>query len=1178
MKTLTPYQKAALDYKSNILLSANAGSGKTFVLSKRFVEILLNEDVGIDNIVAITFTDKAAGELNKKIADEFELRIKSETDQNRLKKLEQLRRQLVSANISTIHSFCINILREFAPEAGIDANFIPIDQSTSDELISLCIEESFNKMISDELYENSIKYLIRFFASKNQLAQKINDAIGQRKIITQHILEYYNKDKSDFILYQKNIFEKYFNHLFGSKIFCLADDVTLINHFVLKRKPENEIALKILPLPAQIKKAKSIHEKIKILDEISELILTQKEEVKNRGYLAWERDTFNNEIGRIEKFLQSVNPILKSDFSPESLSEYYTFGRHFIKVFNSVLDSYINKKLEKGYIDFEDILLLTQNIIQRDDVKEYLRNKFKYIMIDEYQDTNEIQYKIFMPILDQLREGNLFVVGDEKQSIYMFRDAELEIFNKTKNEIEKLDDKGKLLLLPHSFRMAPQLVLFANKLFNELFKEPEPILNEVSYSELICAKSENEIGSVEFLLTDEDGEFTEAEIVASKVAELVTSKKVGLSEIAVLCRKRSMFTEIENAFVKNNIPYNVLGGKGFYQKQSVSDIHNYLSFLINNDDDAALIGILRSPFYNISDTLLFEISLVDGSNFFSKLKSYAVKNDDIMKVVDSLNEHQQMLLSTEVFTLIRKILSDRAYWSVISSKKNSDQEIANLKKLLAISREYYKKSFKNLYDFTVYLRDAIESVEDEGQAQISKETNTVKLLTIHQSKGLEFKAVFLYGCNESARDDAIKSRSMGIDKEFGFPVKVFLNGNYFNSPVTSSIVSFYNYLHHQKNVAEIKRLLYVAVTRAMNYLFISATQKNNNASKDSLLSFLQNGLNTNFNTDKINLSGNVEFMSKRDEQFIFDKKPVQSEVKITKKLEGTDLLLRYEEKHSTDKIYLLNKIIDYPKKEIISATKVSMFSQCPVKYELTYELGFPTIFNVIKRFSNEKYNFNNKEDEELKSHANIKGKIMHEVLKENPAVTDIDKLVDNLLSAEKINEQVTFIQLKENIKKELTEFCGSEFYNNLSKYKEFRNEYEIYTEEGENYLYGIIDKFVVEKDKLIIIDYKTDDIELNALNKRAVDYFQQLTFYAYVLSRYFNSYDKYELLIVFTKYPDNVVAKSLTGSELAKFKEQLNKAVNNIQNGIFIPNYNHCSSCHFTIEGNKCIKQQEISK
>ena len=124
MLDLTPQQKEAFDYKNHISLTANAGSGKTFVLSKRFVEILLNEEIELSSIVAITFTDKAAGELNKKIAREIDERILSEENSGRHKKLEEIRRQLVSANISTIHSFCINILKEFSPEAEIDPNFI----------------------------------------------------------------------------------------------------------------------------------------------------------------------------------------------------------------------------------------------------------------------------------------------------------------------------------------------------------------------------------------------------------------------------------------------------------------------------------------------------------------------------------------------------------------------------------------------------------------------------------------------------------------------------------------------------------------------------------------------------------------------------------------------------------------------------------------------------------------------------------------------------------------------------------------------------------------------------------------------------------------------------------------------------------------------------------------------
>ena len=116
-------------------------------------------------------------------------------------------------------------------------------------------------------------------------------------------------------------------------------------------------------------------------------------------------------------------------------------------------------------------------------------------MIDEYQDTNELQYEIFMPILDHLRSGNLFVVGDEKQSIYLFRNAELEIFERTKNEIQSMDKDGELLSLPHSFRMAPQLVLFTNHLFSNLFKNPNTYFNEVKHSDLVCAKEEDQKGN-----------------------------------------------------------------------------------------------------------------------------------------------------------------------------------------------------------------------------------------------------------------------------------------------------------------------------------------------------------------------------------------------------------------------------------------------------------------------------------------------------------------------------------------------------------------------------------------------------------------------------------------------------------------------------------------------------------
>jgi ATP-dependent helicase/nuclease subunit A len=178
---LTPHQLSALQYKNHISLTANAGSGKTFVLSKRYLEIALNENIQLRNIAAITFTDKAASELYKKIASEVEQRLNLQPDEKLRKKLEKIRRQLVSANISTIHSFCIDILKEYPVEASLDANFQPIDESLSNELVELSIEETIKSAFDNQEEGEDLKYLIRVFASKKIFAEELFSLIKNRK-------------------------------------------------------------------------------------------------------------------------------------------------------------------------------------------------------------------------------------------------------------------------------------------------------------------------------------------------------------------------------------------------------------------------------------------------------------------------------------------------------------------------------------------------------------------------------------------------------------------------------------------------------------------------------------------------------------------------------------------------------------------------------------------------------------------------------------------------------------------------------------------------------------------------------------------------------------------------------------------------------------------------------------
>ena len=208
MNELTQHQKAALNYSEHISLTANAGSGKTLVLAKRFVEIAVNEDVLLRNLVAITFTEKAAAELYKRISEEIESGIIRSFDAGLRKKLERLRRQLVSANISTIHSFCIDILKEFPAEAQIDANFTPIDKTLLDELIQISVEEVIRNSLKDPGGIKQLKYLIRIFASKNLFARELQSLIEKRKNILSVAEKIYDKSEEEIASGFFSVFEE----------------------------------------------------------------------------------------------------------------------------------------------------------------------------------------------------------------------------------------------------------------------------------------------------------------------------------------------------------------------------------------------------------------------------------------------------------------------------------------------------------------------------------------------------------------------------------------------------------------------------------------------------------------------------------------------------------------------------------------------------------------------------------------------------------------------------------------------------------------------------------------------------------------------------------------------------------------------------------------------------------
>ena len=239
---LTPHQTSALNYKNHVSLTANAGSGKTFVLSRRYLEIALNENIPLRNIAAITFTDKAAGELYRKIAGEVEIRLSLNPEENLRKKLERIRRQLVSANISTIHSFCIDILKEYPVEASLDANFQAIDEILSNELVELSVEETIKSAFNNSEDSEDLKYLIRIFASKRIFAEELFYLIKNRKNVFDLAETIYSKSEEDVAKHFYNTFLELIDKIFVKKKDVLIKNLYIINNAVLNIARKNKFA------------------------------------------------------------------------------------------------------------------------------------------------------------------------------------------------------------------------------------------------------------------------------------------------------------------------------------------------------------------------------------------------------------------------------------------------------------------------------------------------------------------------------------------------------------------------------------------------------------------------------------------------------------------------------------------------------------------------------------------------------------------------------------------------------------------------------------------------------------------------------------------------------------------------------------------------------------------------
>ncbi len=844
MAGLTEQQKKALNLEKHISVTANAGSGKTLVLTERYIEAV-RSGVDVQQILCLTFTEKAALELKEKIGAKFssEIAARRNSGEGHLKTIGDARSKMLEANISTIHSFCSQVLKEFPVEAGIDANFKVLEDFDSATLKEEACDRAIREALAEERtsHGRAFDLLVRL-GYKRTLALLV-DLLNSREKI-EHI-----KVRGHELLLKEDVVLEHWRSLSEAVVRIARENVKL-----RKGVPSAEIE--------RIENSLKDDGDLKSpLADLLQRILTKEgaprkreAEIVNGG--AYSRETALSILATVQKSLEDFSP------SRRKVSDYFFLLQTLMDLFEKSVAHYDSKKVSMSALDFDDLQIKTMQLLRKNEsVRSALASRFKHIMVDEFQDTNFLQHDIFLNLIDNFSgEVKLFVVGDPKQSIYRFRNAQVEVSVQTEKEISGLEN-GTAVPLLESFRMNSQLASFVNEVFSKaMIKNPLmelvefPSSLQTEYKPLIPQRPEGAEPTVEIFLAggkmgkeateevpDTSSGLTlgeqQALFVASRIKGMVEGKEllkdvksvrlhqpgeinelneerqINYGDIAILLRSRSRLEILEKALNKKDVPYSVSSGIGFYSAQEIFDLTNYLTFLLDNNADISLLTVIRSPFFGISEDELFRASLCKGETFFEKFQLFSDSedaSDEVKYAVSVLADEIQLAHRFTIPQLINRILERTGWLGAYRMSVTGGQRIANMRKLLSIAREFEGRGFNNLYDFVERLK-FLKDTAREGQAAVEETAEVVKIMTIHAAKGLEFPVVIVPFCDMKT----YRQGNLIVNDQVG--VLPFINNE------VPAELSLYQRFEKQNEQAEITRLFYVACTRARDKLILTTS-------------------------------------------------------------------------------------------------------------------------------------------------------------------------------------------------------------------------------------------------------------------------------------------------------------------------------------------------------------------
>lgn len=884
MSELTTNQKLAVEsVDKNVLVSAGAGSGKTRVLVDRYIHILQqNADLRPNNLIAVTYTKKAAAEMRSRIKQKIETLIDTQSlDHAANERWYQLRQEIDLAPIGTIHSLCESILRANPAEAGIDPGFEILDELERAETLHASIEESLLK-VSADLNEEHLLLL-------NYPPETIKQLVGS--LVRQPLQ--FSEAKQTFLGLTDEDLSQHFSALLtelqANAIFELAQDQKCRENLEYLRENPRDPGKPSSPdkLEGYRKHVIEIFEKTLAKAKSSEY---SPEELANsfndlRTFLAIRVGTAGGPreeakaMRRAISELKQTIKLLLSDLPnriDDSDKPAFACIRATVNLASQAIRIYEEKKHHLQKLDFDDLIKLTYDLLSKpkSEAKASYNHKLAAVLVDEFQDTNRLLSRLILLLAGQ--KTRIFFIGDDKQSIYKFQGADVSTFNEWKHFLagttsEKQKDSIAIngprlnISLSDSFRSHPSIVGFVNAIFAKLMPVPDsanetrcrspwraeykslsPQRTDDSDScrtEVIIYNASNNNNASndpagarhaspaadEALSAKDttshhehdksDSTAFEARAIASWILDKVQSKApiqlshksrpIEFGDFAILVQRNKDFKPIAQALANAQIPYVAAAGSGFLDRQEIYDLENALAFLACPEDDQSLFAILRSPMFGLSDDLLHILAQGRTKSLWKtllELRDNQALNLEIIEgavqILSGLLKHSG---SKPLPELVAQIIQDTTFDISLLALPDGHQRSRNLWRFIHLAEE---NSMLPIKEFLISLDDMRNLNIKVADAPLDSR-QAVKLMTIHASKGLEFPAVILPVLNTSEE----KGNRLIFHREFGLAFDTTRNRE--EKPGSYRIA---RYLDKDMQIAEKKRLFYVAMTRARDYL------------------------------------------------------------------------------------------------------------------------------------------------------------------------------------------------------------------------------------------------------------------------------------------------------------------------------------------------------------------------